>query len=187
MAKIAITTKTGDAGVTGLANGERLTKSSILFDAIGTLDELNSWLGLVAVKLSQPDQQHQAWIFGVQDTLFYVGAELAKSPKAKLLQAQVDGLEAYSQVLEELLKGEWHTQFVLPGGTEIGAHLDITRTVCRRCERIIVQYSQSESVSPIILKYINRLSDVLFLLRCYVNQQQQYQEKKFAVGKSSKK
>lgn len=178
---ISVTTKTGDKGSTGLANGERLPKSDLLFEVIGTLDELNSWLGLVAVKLGKAGQAHRDWLYSIQDTLFYVGAELARSPKAKLAESQVEALEAYGKELEEKMPGEWHTQFLLPGGTELGAQLDIARTVCRRCERLVVHYSQAQTVSPVILRYVNRLSDFLYLLRCFVNQQQQYHEKKFRV------
>lgn len=183
MAKIKITTKTGDKGTTGLANGERLPKSDLLFEVIGTVDELNSWLGLVAVGLDQEETTQRDWIYSIQDTLFYVGAELARSPKAKLTEKQVEKLETYNAQLEKQMTGEWHTQFVLPGGTELGAQIDIARTVCRRCERLVVKYVEAEKVSPAILKYINRLSDFLYILRCFVNQQKQYQEKKFQVAK----
>jgi len=179
--KIQITTKTGDSGESGLANGERLSKGSAVFEVIGTLDELNSWLGLVAAKLETSFASDRDFIFVVQDKLFYVGAELAKSPKAKLGQRAVDALEAEADKLQELLADNWHTKFILPGGTEIGGYLDVARTVCRRSERLVVAYSAEELVSPIVLRYVNRLSDYLYLLRCFVNQQQEYLEKEFEV------
>lgn len=186
MAKINITTKTGDAGQSGLANGQRTGKDQLVFEVIGTLDELNSWLGLIAVKLNTSFQTYQQQLYQIQDTLFYIGAEVAASPKAKLTQTQVEELEEWQAALQEKLADNWHTKFVLPGGTEVGAYLDITRTVARRCERIAVSYSQNAELSPIILVYLNRLSDYLYLLRCFVNQHEEYQEKLFERHKSAR-
>jgi len=179
--KISITTKTGDMGESGLANGERTTKSDQVFEVIGTLDEVNSWLGLVAAKLGVSFEVHQQHLYQIQDTLFYIGAEVARSPKAKLEPHQVEQLETWETELQSELADNWHTQFVLPGGTELGGYLDVARTVCRRCERVTVGYAQQTPLSPIISQYLNRLSDYLYLLRCFVNQKAEYHEKKFAV------
>jgi len=181
MPKIIITTKTGDKGDSGLANGQRLGKDDPVFEVIGTLDELNSWLGLVAATFGETFQNYKSHLYQTQDTLFYIGAELARSPKAKLTDKAVKDLEAQAEALQTLLEDNWHTKFLLPGGTELGAMLDITRTVCRRVERLAVAYHRQTPVSAKILEYLNRLSDYLYLLRCFVNQQEQYLEKPFEV------
>ncbi len=181
---LSITTKTGDKGESGLANGQRVGKDHLVFEVVGTLDELNSWLGLVAVKMADSFDEHKKYIYEVQDTLFYVGAEIAQSPKAKLSSSAVTKLERRSESLQKSMEKNWITKFLLPGGTELGAHLDIARTVCRRCERLVVAFDHHEKVSPTVMRYINRLSDYLYVLRCFVNQQEQYQEKKFESEKS---
>ncbi len=181
---LSVTTKTGDKGESGLANGQRVSKDSLVFEVIGTLDELNSWLGLIAVKMGTGFEEHKKYVYEIQDTLFYIGAEVAQSPKAKLVQAAVSKLEKNSDELQGSMKGNWHTKFLLPGGTELGAHLDIARTVGRRCERLMVRLANEATLSPTLLKYINRLSDYLYVLRCFVNLQEQYHEKQFESQKA---
>lgn len=186
---ISVTTKTGDGGVSGLANGERLSKADLHFEVVGTLDELNSWLGLVVVKLQQLGdvvtwQLHSDYLQEVQDMLFYIGAEVALSPKAKLQHTALEKLEHATEELQGLLADDWHTRFVLPGGTEIGAWLDIARTVCRRAERGMVQLQLSHpemTRNPLLIKYINRLSDYLYVLRVFMNDQLQYEEREFVA------
>lgn len=178
---ISISTKTGDKGVSSLANGERVNKDDLIFEVIGNLDELNSWLGLVVVKMGSEFADHKKYVLELQDTLFYIGAEVAQSSKAKLKQAALTKLETEAQNIQESMKDGWHTQFVLPGGTELGAHLDIARTVCRRCERSMVHLHSQRPVNQMLIKYINRLSDYLYLLRCYVNHAQEYPEQLFEV------
>lgn len=182
MTTIKITTKTGDTGESGLANGQRLAKDSTFFEVVGTLDELNSWLGLLAVELSTEFPVQRAQLFAIQDTLFYIGAEVAQSPKAKLAAAKVKELEKWQSMLEKVLEPNWHTKFLLPGGTLLGAHTDIARTVCRRAERHLIAHQRLQPVSPTLIHYLNRLSDYLFLLRCYFNQQSSYPEKEFISG-----
>lgn len=176
---VSVSTKTGDAGTTSLANGERLAKTDQLFEVIGTLDELNSWLGLVVVKLDHSFADHREYVMEVQDTLFYIGAELAQSPKATLKPSALAKLEKKSETLQQDMAEGWTTKFLLPGGTEIGAHLDIARTVCRRCERLILRYAEQAKVSATVRKYVNRLSDYLYVLRCFVNHALEYQEHQF--------
>lgn len=178
---IVITTKTGDTGQTSLANGERLIKSNPLFDVLGTLDELNSWIGLVAADLNSNYKWERDVLFEVQETLFHLGAELARSPKTRLTSTNLKHLEAICATLQERLEDNWHTKFVLPGGTPLAAQLDITRTVCRRAERLVVGYAQDNAVSPLILKYLNRLSDALYLFRCWANQEATHKEQLFEV------
>jgi len=180
----SITTKTGDAGESGLANGQRLSKDNPVFEVIGTLDEVNSWLGLVAAKFSDSFKLHKEQLYKIQDTLFYLGAEVAKSPKTKLKTASIELVEIWAKDLEEKMASNWHTQFLLPGGTELGGYLDIARTVTRRCERCLItlMHQPGENVPQPVQQYLNRLSDYLYLLRCYVNAQEQYKEKKFKAA-----
>lgn len=178
---IKVSTKTGDKGESGLISGERLGKQHLRFQAIGDVDELNSWLGLIVAKFASEFAIHKEFLLEVQDTLFYLGAELAKSPKVKLQTDQVDELESRSNHLQVELAEGWHNQFLLPGGTELGGHLDIARTVCRRAERSVVALTQKEEIRPVVFQYLNRLSDYLYILRCFINHALEYQEKKFEV------
>jgi len=178
---IKVSTKTGDAGQSGLISGERLGKQHLRFQAIGDVDELNSWLGLIVAKFASEFAIHKEFLLEVQDTLFYLGAELAKSPKVKLQAVQVDELEVRSDQLQAELAEGWHNQFLLPGGTELGGYLDIARTVCRRAERSVVALAQEEEIRPVVFQYLNRLSDYLYILRCFVNHALEYQEKRFEV------
>lgn len=179
MPTISITTKTGDQGLTTLASGQRLSKDSVVFGVIGDLDELNSWLGLVAAMLGESFSDHKQFIYHIQDTLFYIGAEVAQSPTANLTPQAVTDLEEQQAILYRELEDNWHTKFLLPGGTQLGGYLDVTRSVARRVERAVVAYHQQQAVSAVVRQYLNRLSDYLYLLRCFVNQQEQYVEKEF--------
>jgi cob(I)alamin adenosyltransferase len=176
---ISISTKTGDKGESGLANGQRLEKDALIFEVLGTQDELNSWMGYALAKLSGHFKEQKKFLLEIQDTLFYIGAELARSPKAKLKKTQLEKLEENSEKLQKIMGKDWTTKFLYPGGNEAAAILDITRTVSRRFERLTVRYSKEVEVSPLILQYLNRLSDYLFVLRSFVNHQENYQEKKF--------
>ncbi len=176
---LSISTKTGDQGETGLANGERCGKDEPIFEVLGTQDELNSWIGLTLAKLPGHFEKQKDFLLEVQETLFYIGAELARSPKAKLNQEQLEELEKHSDALQKIMGDGWTTKFLYPGGNEAAAILDITRTVSRRFERLVVHYAKQYKTSPLILQYVNRLSDYLYVLRCYVNHQENYQEKKF--------
>lgn len=178
---ISVSTKTGDKGTTLLANGTRIAKTDLLFELIGTVDELNSWLGLIVSKLEHNFVEQRDFLFEIQNNLFYVGAELAFAPKVELEKKALIKLEKVSEKLQQELdqQGDWHTKFLLPGGSETGAYLDISRTVCRRAERLAFRYSDQHLISPLILKYINRLSDYLYVLRCHVNTAVEYQEKEF--------
>ncbi len=180
---IKVSTKTGDQGQSGLIDGQRVAKSHPLFAAIGDVDELNSWLGLVVAKLSNEFAEHREFLLAVQDTLFYLGAELARSKTTKLQSKMVSELEERSDELQRLLAKDWHTKFLLPGGTELGSYLDITRTVCRRAERSVVALSQHEEVRPVVFQYLNRFSDYLYILRCFINHSLEYQEKQFVKNR----
>ena len=177
---ISVSTKTGDQGESSLADGQRVSKDHPLFDVVGTLDELNSWLGLVVVKLDAGFPEHQQFLLTVQHNLFYIGAEVALSPQTKFNRESLTKLEKISENLQKSLQADWYQKFLLPGGTETGAVLDIARTVCRRCERVLVKADQEGcQIRPVIFKYLNRLSDYLFVLRCFVNHSLEYQEKQW--------
>lgn len=179
---LSISTKTGDKGLSGLANGQRLSKSELIFEVLGSLDELNSHLGLSIAHLDENFTEHKHFLLEIQDVLFVIGAEVAQSPKVSLQQDQLDALEKKSETLQKELADNWTTKFIYPGGTKAAAMLDVTRTVARRVERVLVLFSVSQTLSPLILQYINRLSDFLFVFRCFVNEKEGYQEVQFTSG-----
>jgi len=170
-----IYTKTGDDGTTALGSGERRLKSDLRVDAYGTVDETNAAIGIARLHLAkEPDVD--AIMTRVQNDLFDLGADFAvpegeSAPKERLriVEAQVTRLEAEIDKLNASLKPL--RSFVLPGGEPSAAYLHLARTVCRRAERLAVQLSQqkSEKVNPAAIRYLNRLSDLLFVAARYVN------------------
>jgi cob(I)alamin adenosyltransferase len=167
-----IYTKTGDRGDTGLFGGARISKASARVTAYGEVDELNSTLGLV---LSEPfDAGISALLTEVQSRLFDVGAELATAPDSKVAlgiplvsEPEVERLEqAIDQAETELAPLK---TFVLPGGCRAAAYLHLARTVCRRAERCLVALASEEAVRPEALRYLNRLSDALFVFARLAN------------------
>ena len=156
-----IYTRTGDDGTTGLADGQRVHKDSARIDAIGELDELNSQLGVVRALLvpGDPLDSHLAQI---QHRLFDLGSELALPGQAV---AQAPWVERLEHWLDEL-NGELPSlrEFVLPGGNLPAAQCHLARAVCRRAERALLRLSRAESVDSASLKYLNRLSDLLFVI-----------------------
>ncbi len=177
----SITTKTGDEGQSGLITGERLAKDAIVFEVIGTLDELNSWLGLLVAKMPLKDQRQV--LMHAQRQLFIISGMMAGSKRVKFQAAHIKTLETQISVLHRQLSDDWHTKFVYPGGTVLGGELDIARTVCRRVERRLVSYRHQATFPAPILKYLNRLSDYLYMLRCFVNDQVDHQEQYFEAEK----
>lgn len=161
-----IVTRTGDNGTTGLADGSRVAKDSARIEAIGAVDELNSALG---VALAEPlDNELAALLTQVQHDLFDVGGELAIPGHVALGDEHVARIEAavgrYNDSLAPL------KEFVLPGGTRAAALLHVARTSCRRAERALVGLAQAEAVSIQARRYLNRLSDLMFVLARTVNQ-----------------
>ncbi len=175
----SISTKTGDTGESGLANGQRLGKDDFVFEVLGTQDELNSWLGLSIAKLPEYFAEHKKFLTEIQETLFYIGAELARSPKAKMKAERLKKLEEASEKLQQSMEANWTTKFLYPGGNEAAATLDVARTIARRFERLVIKYAKDQKISPLIYQYMNRLSDYLYVLRCYVNSQEKYHERQF--------
>ena len=166
-------TKTGDSGQTSLATGERVSKSSLRVSAYGDVDELNSVLGLARCRIS--DESLQPLLQQIQNDLFVLGADLATpqpapgnpDPVRRIAASEVEPLEKaidrYNDTLPAL------QEFILPGGSEPGALLHVARAVARRAERTTVALSESERINPQAFIYINRLSDLLFVLARVVN------------------
>ncbi|MCY4087820.1 MAG: cob(I)yrinic acid a,c-diamide adenosyltransferase [Actinomycetia bacterium] len=160
-----IYTRTGDEGRTSLGDGTRVPKTDARIEAYGTVDELNSAIGLVLCA-GLPENVRR-WLDRIQNELFDLGADLSvpdgsEGERLRVVQEQVDGLEAVCDVVNDEL--EPLKSFVLPGGTEQAARLHIARTVCRRAERRVAELAASERVNPLVLAYLNRLSDLLFIL-----------------------
>lgn len=167
-----IYTKTGDAGETSLADGSRVPKDHIRAEAVGGLDELNAHLGLV--RAICPNEQLLERVGCVQNDLFRLGAEIGMATKALperteifVTESMVVRLEGW--IDEAVAQVPPLTQFILPGGSELAARLHVARTVCRRAERRIVTLSQESPVSEATLRYVNRLSDLLYVWARWAN------------------
>jgi len=165
-------TRTGDDGTTALGTGQRVSKSSLRIAAYGAVDELNAQIGVVLAasvtsELVEPLKQ-------VQNDLFHMGAELC-IPDAERDRHPRPRIESrHTAVIEELadkFNGELPAlkNFVLPGGSPAAAHLQLARTVCRRVERDVVLLAAEEHVGPDVIKYLNRLSDLLFVMARFEN------------------
>lgn len=170
--KSNIYTKTGDAGTTSLVGGTRASKASIRLEAYGTADELNSHIGLLLALDGVPDDTRSI-LEKVQHRLFNLGSELATEPDSKwrpqgIIDADVEMLEAAIDEVDATLPR--HNRFILPGGTLASAQANVARTVARRCERHMVgMVGNGESVGPAAMRFINRLSDYLFVIGRQLN------------------
>lgn len=166
-------TRTGDDGTTGLGTGARVAKASLRIAAFGAIDELNSLIGVVlvtpglAANLLEP-------LVRVQNELFHAGADLcvpeadkATTPGPRIENRHVDALETLMDTLSESLPPL--ENFILPGGSPAGAQLHVARAVCRRAERDVFVLSQQEPISPHVARYLNRLSDALFVMARFQN------------------
>jgi cob(I)alamin adenosyltransferase len=166
-----IYTKTGDDGTTSLFSGGRVRKDHVRVEAYGTIDELNSILGVV--RALQPHPTIDAWLNRIQHELFNLGADLATPPDAKsarvvrVIPEQVTWLEQSIDEMYTQLKPLKH--FILPGGTLVSAQLHVARTVCRRAERVMVTLAENETLGEATQQYVNRLSDWLFAVARYAN------------------
>ena len=166
-----IYTRTGDDGTTGLFGGDRVRKCDARLDCYGTVDELNAVMGLVV--LAAPEALKPK-LREIQNELFVIGAHLAtpEISKAASLPAVEDSI--VSRLEMEIDEAECDLaplrQFILPGGSEAAARLHLARTVCRRAERLLVDFSLDRPVPAILLTYLNRLSDWLFVQARWVNQ-----------------
>jgi cob(I)alamin adenosyltransferase len=176
---LKIYTKTGDKGTTSLIGGTKVLKSDLRIEAYGTIDELNSYVGLCRDLLKE--ESSGKILREVQDRLFTIGSSLAcdpdKEPKMQipdlkeedvvLLEKEIDGM---NEVLPEM------KNFILPGGHSTVSHLHIARCVCRRAERCCVRLQENEKENSMILKYLNRLSDYLFVLARFTSHLLKVQE-----------
>ncbi|MCB0636667.1 MAG: cob(I)yrinic acid a,c-diamide adenosyltransferase [Lewinella sp.] len=160
-----IYTKTGDAGETGLFGGQRLPKDDIRIEAYGTVDELNAVIGLLLDQVT--DEPSRATLLTVQRRLFTIGAHLATAPEQlttalDILPGDIELLEKEMDRMEADLPPLRH--FILPGGHPAVSHAHLARTVCRRAERRVVTLAREAEVEPIVIRFLNRLSDYCFML-----------------------
>lgn len=162
-----IYTRTGDSGETGLGNGERVFKNSLRVQAMGDVDELNAALGLLMCE--QLPEELRTLLSGVQHELFDLGGELCIPDSSMIRAQQVERLEAELDRLNAPLAPL--KEFILPGGSRAAALAHLARTICRRAERTLVALSQSEgeTVNVAPRHYLNRLSDLLFVLARVLN------------------
>lgn len=169
-----IYTRTGDAGDTGLFGGERVSKASTRVDAYGEVDELNSVLGVARLHRFGPggDDDFDRLLAGIQSRLFDLGAELANA-KGKDLGIPLVDDDDISAMEHAIDRAEEEVAplkvFVLPGGSPLGAELHVARTVCRRAERRVVALAAETTLRPEVVRYLNRLSDLLFTLARLAN------------------
>jgi len=180
--KIKIYTKTGDDGTTGLLGGSRVKKYNIRLEAYGTVDELNSALGVLR-SYSIPEELSDI-IINVQNTLFNIGSRLASDEQGDnftaslaLSDRHIDFIEAAIDRLEDELPEL--KNFIIPGGDPAAASCHVARTICRRAERRIVEFSEQNKVQPEIIKFINRLSDLLFVMARKLNSVNNEQERRW--------
>ncbi|MGA7160646.1 MAG: cob(I)yrinic acid a,c-diamide adenosyltransferase [Bacteroidota bacterium] len=176
-----IYTRTGDKGETGLFGGDRVPKDGPRIQAYGAVDELNSLIGIV--RALKPKKKVDQILQKIQNDLFVLGADLAtrKAGKRSLVprvgRAHVSSLEGIIDSLQLSLRPL--TSFILPGGTHVASHLHYARTVCRRAERSTVHLSRSEEINENVLVYLNRLSDLLFVLARFANHSEKKKETKW--------
>ncbi len=161
-----IYTKTGDKGTTSLVGGTRVSKASLRIEAYGTIDELNSYVGLVR---DQPvNELRRSLLKEIQDRLFTVGSILASEPEQTktiipdLHEADIKLLESEMDTIDKIIPPL--RAFVLPGGHQSVSFCHVARTVCRRAERLVITLNGQQPVDMLVIKYLNRLSDYLFML-----------------------
>ena len=160
-----VTTKRGDDGTTGMGDGTRVTKSNLLIKAIGDLDELNSWIGLLCSL--EELKGNKECLQNIQNRLFDIGGILTNKLKIPLNKEHLNKLEAETYKLNSDLPEL--ENFILPGGNKGSSVTHIARTVCRRAERSLIDANEHEKMEKSCLIYINRLSDFLFVLARRVN------------------
>ncbi len=168
---MSIYTKTGDRGETGIWGGKRVAKDSALVEALGSIDELNAQLGIVLAQIKNKKIKQD--VEKIQQDLFSIGSAIAG------FEGKTDWLEERVKYFEEEIDRMWEAlpelnNFILPGGSEMGARLHLARTMCRRAERMVIGAKQDKAV-----KYLNRLSDYLFCLARWVNWKTGIRERKW--------
>jgi cob(I)alamin adenosyltransferase len=183
-----IYTKTGDQGTTSLFGGTRVSKHHIRIETYGTLDELNSYIGLL--KDQNLQLSDQKILEEIQDRLFTIGAFMATPPEkevkkngemrlniGEILDSDIELLENAIDEMDQILPAMTH--FILPGGHQTVSFCHIARCVCRRSERLSVQLNEFETINPIFITYLNRLSDYLFVLARKLSFDLKAEEKKW--------
>jgi len=161
-----IYTKTGDKGLTSLIGGTRVPKHHIRIESYGTVDELNSWIGLI--RDQQIANDHKEILKQIQETLFIIGSQLAADPERSKMALpdldvnEVELLEASIDKMNESLPDLTH--FILPGGSTVVSYCHLARCVCRRAERTVTYLAENSTVNDLTVIYLNRLSDYLFVL-----------------------
>lgn len=166
-----IYTRKGDDGKTGLIGGDRVAKHHIRVESYGTVDELNSHIGLVRSLVAGSSEEHI--LSEIQNNLFTIGSYLASSPhsKMKLPEFEESSIEEIEKEIDRLTNQLPELRnFILPGASTQGAHCHVARCVCRRAERLVVHLSEIEEIEPFIVKFLNRLSDYLFTLSRFLDQ-----------------
>jgi cob(I)alamin adenosyltransferase len=165
--KNKIYTKTGDDGTSGLVGGNRVKKSDLRLEAYGTVDELNSWIGLIRSSIGNNDVS--GLLMEVQNNLFVIGSKLASDEQGKRItdklvidSGKIEKLENAIDEYEAILPVI--NNFILPGGSVLSGYCHIARAVCRRAERCIIRMDEDPSGDKKIVQYVNRLSDYLFVL-----------------------
>ena len=167
-----IYTRTGDQGKTGLADGSRIDKFHSRIESLGNIDELNSIIGIILTE-KIPDNK-KILLEKVQHDLFDIGGELSIPGHFIIDDRKIDFLE---KILDEMNNElEPLKEFILPGGTKISSYCHLARTVCRRVERNLFKLAQTDKVNEASLKYINRLSDMLFVLARFLNKINQFND-----------
>lgn len=165
-------TRSGDDGTTGLGGGQRVPKDSLRVDAYGTVDELNSAIGVaLATGLTE---RLQTTLTTIQNELFHLGSDMCilEEDKQRFAVPQIEArhVEALEQLMDDLMAQMPPLEnFILPGGSLGAAHLHVARTICRRAERDTIALSREEALGAYVIKYLNRLSDALFVMARYEN------------------
>lgn len=166
-----IYTKNGDRGETSLLGGQRVPKDALRIEAYGTVDELNSVLGIA--RAHKPSAEVDEILGLIQSDLFVLGAELAASNEkrsAMALPISEEHVARLEQTIDSIdARLPQLTTFIIPGGSPLAAQLHLARTVCRRAERLVVRLAKTEKVDALCTMYLNRLSDALFVIARYAN------------------
>ncbi|MDO8260897.1 MAG: cob(I)yrinic acid a,c-diamide adenosyltransferase [Candidatus Magasanikbacteria bacterium] len=176
-----IYTRTGDSGETSLFGGQRIAKNSLRIACIGTTDELNASLGIAVSNLQEKELSDA--IESIQNKLFEVGAQLANPTKVRANNIENFEVKETDVTKIEKLIDQFDSElpelknFILPSGTIAATQLHLSRAICRRLERLLVKLSKNEELNPILIKYINRLSDLLFVLARVENKRSGVAEK----------
>ncbi len=175
-----IYTRTGDDGTTGLGNGVRTGKESLRIDAIGTVDELNSSIGVLLSGTLQEEMRNR--LENIQHDLFDLGGDLSIPGRVSMSEAHTSRLE---KELDEYNAGLTPLkEFILPGGSALGATCHVARSVCRRAERCVIKLYRAETAIPCHIHYLNRLSDLLFVLCRVLNREQGIDDVLWQPGKN---